>query len=351
MPVPSFLKGLSLDMLLTLLCALFGGLILQRLKVPGGMMVGAVIGASAFNIATGQAYMHPLAKTAAQIAAGAFIGVGVKREDLGQMRALVKVALLVITSLLVVNLVTGLLIYALSPLDPLTAFMSSAPGGLSDIPMIAADLGADASQVVVLQFVRFVLGIAIFPTVIGHVSQEDASAHDHDYKAPKGDWPHTLLTLAVSAVFGFIGRASGVPGGTMAFSTVGTIIFKLSYPKACMLRPVRRAAQWLSGAYVGAGIGMVQVVALKYLALPAVVLVTCYSLACVLIGNMLQKLKYFDRRESYLAATPAGASDMALISADLGVYNVRLVLLQVMRLVVVITTFPTILSAIARLIV
>ena len=337
-----------MDMLLTLACALLGGLALQRLKVPGGMMVGAVIGASAYNIVTGQAYMHPLAKTAAQIAAGAFIGVGVKREDLKQMRALFKVALLVIAGLLVVNIVTGLLICAVSPLDPLTAFMSSAPGGLSDIPVIAADMGADASQVLVLQFVRFVLGIAIFPAVISRVHQEDASATQHDYKAPQGDWPHTLLTLAVSAAFGFLGKASGMPGGTMAFSTVGTIIFKLSYPKACMLPPVRRAAQWLSGAFVGAGIGMAQVVALKYLALPAVVLIACYSLACVLLGRLLQKLRFFDKRESYLAATPAGASDMALISADLGVYKVRLVLLQVMRLVAVITLFPTILNAISQ---
>lgn len=334
-------------MLLTLLCALLGGLILQKLKVPGGMMVGAVIGASAFNVATGQAYIHPLAKTAAQVAAGAFIGVGVKREDLKQMRALVKVALLVILFLLVVNVATGLLIHAVSPLSLLTAFMSSAPGGLSDIPIIAADLGADASQVLVLQFVRFVLGIAIFPSVIGHVHQEDSSATHSDYQAPEGDWPHTLLTLAVSAVFGLVGKASGMPGGTMAFSTVGTIIFKLSYSKACMLRPVRRAAQWLSGGFVGAGIGLAQIVALKYLALPAVVLVACYSLACVLLGRLLQKLNYFDKRESYLAATPAGASDMALISADLGVYNVRLVLLQVMRLVAVITLFPTILNAIS----
>jgi membrane AbrB-like protein len=337
-----------LYMLLTLLCALLGGLALQRLKAPGGMMVGAVIGAGILNILTGQASMHPLAKTAAQIAAGAFIGVGVKREDLKQMRALFKIALVVIFGLLVVNVVTGLIICAISPLDPLTAFMSCAPGGLSDIPMIAAEMGADASQVLALQFVRFLLGIAVFPAAISHVHQDDANATQHDYKAPEGDWPHTLLTLAVSAVFGFLGKASGMPGGTMAFSTLGTIFFKLSYPKACILRPVRRAAQWLSGAFVGAGIGAAQIIALKHLALPAVVLVACYSLACVLLGRLLQKFKFFDKRESYLAVTPAGASDMALISADLGVYNVRLVLLQVMRLVAVITLFPTILNAISQ---
>ena len=39
---------------------------------------------------------------------------------------------------------------------------------------------------------------------------------------------------------------------------------------------------------------------------------------------------------------------MALISADLGVYNVRLVLLQVMRLIAVILLFPSIFWMLAK---
>ena len=336
-------------MLATLLFALAGGWTLQKLKVPGGMMVGAVIGASAFNILTGQGYMHPLAKTAAQIAAGAFIGVGVRREDIGQMRSLLKVSLLIISALLVVNVATGLALHALGPMDLITSLMASAPGGLSDIPMIAADMGADASQVVVLQFARFVLGIALIPSVVARLPRTQGQEEIRGNLLSQGDWPHTMLTLLAAGVCGFLGRASGVPGGTMAFATVGTIVFKLSYPKACMLRPVRRAAQWLSGAFVGAGVGMAQLIALKDLALPVLVLLSSYSLVCVLLGKLLQKLKLFDKRESYLAATPAGASDMALISADLGVYDVRLVLLQVMRLVVVISIFPSILQAVSHL--
>ena len=151
----------------------------------------------------------------------------------------------------------------------------------------------------------------------------------------------------MAAVFGLLGKVSPVPGGTMAFATLGSIAFKLLYPKACLKKPVRKAAQCLSGAYVGAGIGMSQLVELRYLFWPAVVLLICYTLGALLIGGLLRRQRVFSRRESYLAATPAGASDMALISADLGVYNVRLILLQVMRLVLVITLFPTVLRMIS----
>ena len=53
--------------------------------------------------------------------------------------------------------------------------------------------------------------------------------------------------------------------------------------------------------------------------------------------------------EAMLAATPAGASDMALISADLGILNAKLIVLQVLRLITVVLVFPSILSVVVSL--
>lgn len=337
--------------LITFLCAWCVGWGLRRLHIPGGMMVGAVIGASAFGMLSGQAQMPPIAKFIAQIVAGAFIGSGMQREDLLQMRTVLKAAAVVVISLLVVNIVAGTLITRLSPLDPLTALLGSAPGGLSDIPIIAEDLGADAAVVLVLQFVRFLAGIAVFPWAIGKLTkhEDDESEVIHEVrKRNAASWQNTLLTIAISGICGWIGRHSGIPSGTLAFATIGSAIFKLLWPKAGLLPWVRIGAQTLSGAYIGAGIGISQLTQLRFLALPVVLLVACYAGGAVLISLILRRMRLFNRRESLLAATPAGASDMALIAADLGVHNVRLVLMQVIRLITVISFFPTLLSVFAR---
>ena len=42
----------------------------------------------------------------------------------------------------------------------------AAPGGMSDTPLIAMDMGADSSVVAVMQFVRMLFGMACLPTVI-----------------------------------------------------------------------------------------------------------------------------------------------------------------------------------------
>ena len=67
---------------LTFLTALVGGALLFKLKVPGGMMVGAIVSVMILSITSGAAYMPSLAKAAAQCLAGAFIACGIGRNDL-----------------------------------------------------------------------------------------------------------------------------------------------------------------------------------------------------------------------------------------------------------------------------
>ncbi len=341
------------DLLLTMLCAAVGGLLLRRLRVPGGMIVGAVLGAAAYNLLTGHARSHELLKFAAQVTAGAYIGSGVRREDLRQIRSMVRPILTVLGCLLVINLSAGLLMRAVGDIDLFTALLGSAPGGVSDIPLVAADMGADAAQVLVLQLVRFLMGIGLFPLLIARLSPPVPESADHAAPAVAGrpaarDWPAAAVTLLVAAGAGWLGRLSGMPGGAMAFATTGAVLLKLSWPRATLPGPVRQTAQCFSGAYVGAGIGAAELIRLQALALPAVALVVCYALGAVLISTLLVRQGTFPRREALLAATPAGASDMALIAADLGIHDVRLVLLQVMRMIVVITLFPTVLYALAN---
>jgi len=340
--------------LLTLACALAVGRLLDRLRVPGGMMVGAVIGACVLGVFTGQASMPAPAKTIAQIIAGAFIGSGIRREDLAEMKTIIKPALILIPCLLAVNITAGLLIHATGKMDLLTALMCCVPGGISDIPMIAADMGADASIVVTMQFIRLVLGIGVFPILIKVITGGDGKEVEAAVRKKKKKKTYqagnVLLTFAVAAVCGLVGKASPVPSGTMGFATLGSIIFAVAFPgRAQMPKLLRKLAQMLSGAYVGASIGAQQVRMLMTMGVPVLIIVCAYTFACFGIGYFLYKAGCFTRAEGMLAATPAGASDMALISADIGVQNAKLIVLQVMRLIIVVLFFPTILSLVVSL--
>lgn len=340
-----------LNAALTLLAGLLVGLALLRWKLPGGMMVGAVIGACAFGLATDRATMPAAAKTAAQIIAGGLIGAGISRDEVFKMRTVVKPALILMPALLAINLVSGVLMRFTGTMDMVTALMGATPGGINSMPMIAADMGADAAKVTILQLARFFVAIGLFPLAIrrmtGGGERADPAKNTANRKPIK--WIPFTLTLLVATACGLVGEASPVPSGTMAFAMLGAIVLKWFYPAAHMPRFMSRLAQCLSGAYVGATIGWAELQELTRMPGPVAILVACFTVGAYLTSLLLYKVGCFDRRESLLAATPAGASDMALISADLGVHSANLIVLQVLRLVVVVSVFPAILGAFARL--
>lgn len=345
------------QLILTFLVAGAAGFVMFRLKVPGGIMVGAIAGVAIFSIVTGNAYMPNEAKTLAQILAGAFIGCSVEKSDLLRLRYIAKPALILLGGMLVLNLIAGLCIYLASPLDLLTSLMCAVPGGMSDIPLIAADMGADAAKVTLLQFVRMVVGIGFFPSLIAafdrrYGSHEATAAVEparivSKSKSKRLDF---AMTVAVAIGGGLVGQAIGMPAGSLVFSMLAVLCFKMAFDRAYLPMWAKRLAQLLSGAYVGSSFTQSDLLELRYLVVPAIIVIIGYSINCVVTGQLLHRLCGIELKESMLAATPAGASDMALISSDLGVQSSDLVVLHVIRLVVVVALFPQIIHLIVSLV-
>lgn len=349
------------NLLLTLLVGLSFGFILYKIKVPGGMMVGAIIGVAVLNILFDIAYMPSYAKYAAQITAGAFIGCSVEKSDILQLKYLIKPALLLLSIMLLLNITLGFLIYFISPLDLVTSLMSCTPGGMNDIPIISADMGADAPKVAVMQFVRMAAGIGLFPSLISiFANRQDkkmktivlntSTATIEQTKSQEYNTTVFIQTLAIASVCGILGKLLKIPAGILVFSMIGVICFKLRFNKVCMPMWAKRIAQVLSGAYIGCSINYSDVKELKFLIIPALLLLLGYFTACILVGKLLSKYFNMSTKEAMLAATPAGASDMALISSDLGVHSADLNVLQIIRLIAVVSVFPQIINIIVKLV-
>ncbi|KUO70760.1 MAG: membrane-spanning protein [Desulfosporosinus sp. BRH_c37] len=342
-------------LLLTLLIGALFGLIINKLKVPGGLLVGAIVGVAALNIIFGATYMPKQTKLFVQIIAGAFIGCTMEKSDVKRLPKIIKPTIIMISGLLVLNLVAGVLIHLLSPLDLVTSFMSVVPGGISDTPIIAAVMGADAPKVAVMQIVRQVLGIGAFPMMIrAYDNRKKNSEKDGDreantekrQKSKTKSWQALLCTLIIASIFGLIGNMTSISAGTFVFSIISVLILKLRFDFAYMPRWLKKCAQILSGCYLGSTIVMSDVLALKYLLIPLFIIVFGYMANCFITGIILNKTCGFTRKEAMLITTPAGASDMALISSDMGVENTDVIILQILRAVIVMTFFPQIINLI-----
>lgn len=356
--------------LLTLLTLAVGtavGLIFFRIKIPGGLIVGSIIGTAILGLGFEAAYIPNFARTVAQIVAGAFIGSSVGPNDLRRLPTILKPYLILIAGYLVLDMVVGFAFIAVSPMDPMTCFMSGVAGGMTDIPVIAADMGADVPKVAVLQFVRMAAGLGVFPLMItkavgltskAPVKAAAGSGAPGAPAAPKPKKPADpakspqviLMTMAVACVFGFFGKWTGIPAGAILFSTVSSLVFKLTVGKGYIPRWLKRVAQVLTGCYIGCYFGRDEIMELRFLILPAIILLIAYFANCFFMGWLIPKFTHLNRAEAMLIATPAGASDMALIASDLGVDNPDVSFIQIMRMITVVTVFPHIINLVVHLI-
>lgn len=258
-------------------------------------------------------------------------------------------------------MVMGFIIWVVSPMDLLTSMLCALPGGISDTPLIAMDMGADAAKVALMQFVRMVFGIGVLPSLIvwfDTLMEKDPEkrkttekAAVQKRKAAEGSALRLIMTLAISAVGGIAGKLAGIPAGTLVVSLLVVLIFKLTINKAYLPTWCRRVAQVLSGCVIGCRMKYEDVLELRYLFVPALLLLAGYVLNCIVVGIILSRKFGFSRREGMLSVSPAGATEMALIAADLGVDSPDLVVLQIGRLVGVLTVFTQVISLIVNLIV
>ena len=337
-------------MVLTVLAALVMGLLVFKLRVPGGMLVGAILGAAALNVATGQAFIYPQTRIVAQALTGAYIGCMMTREDVRHLPRLIRPYLMVLASLLVLNLTMAAVFYRVTDLDLLTCLFCAAPGGMSDTPLIAMDMGADSSVVAVMQFVRMIFGMGCLPSVImlsdrliepEAARRMEAEAVQQHERKRAGSGPTLRAFLPT--------MCAAVAAAALSAALIVTAGLKLSGKCSGMPMWLRRLAQVISGCCIGSGITREQIIQMKQLALPAVVLCLGYMACCVGMGLVVHKVFHIQLREAMLTLSPAGATEMALIAVDLGVESADLVVLQICRLVGVMLIFPQIFHVIVSI--
>ncbi len=342
----------------TLCVGSFIGLLAVRISVPAGLMIGSLVGVACFNILSERAFMPHQTTFVVQVVAGAFIGCSMEKSDIRRLPQIIKPTLLMMGALLVLNLGAGFLIYSLSPLDLATALMSAVPGGINDTPIIAEIMGADGPKVAVMQLVRQVLGIGVFPALIGiharyRKSGTDvgtrAAFHGKRQKSATKSYTAFATTLLVACLFGVLGKLSGITAATFVFSIVAVLMLKLVFDFAYIPKQIKKWAQVLSGSYLGSTILMDDVLTLSHLLVPLLIIVVGYAANCYFTGRIISRACGFSRKEGMLITTPAGASDMALISSDLGVDNTDIIILQVLRAVIVMSLFPQLVNLILYL--
>lgn len=340
-------------MAFTLAVAIAVGQGFMKARIPGGLLVGVMLVFATMQVATGTLWAPPGTKEIAQMIAGSFIGASLSTADLKRLPRLWKAFATIICGLIVLNITIGLLLTQVSDLSLVSALFASIPGGMGTIPIISEDYGADPIVVTVMQFVRMVMGIGVFPSLVVKLNQRlqtDSASDTHlvvELTTPPTGTANqspinSLLALVAASLFAWAASQFITGLNLMVLALIGMALLNLTIGVKPLPIAYRRLAQVLSGWYVGTTFYAEQLSALSQLVAPILVLIPMFLLGCLVIGFLVHKFQKMRLTDAMLASIPAGASDVVLILGDLNITNSDIVVLQVLRVIVVTSLFPQI---------
>lgn len=346
-----------MKLIITLLIGFSGGLTALKFKVPAGAMIGAMLSVALYNIITGDAFLPQNVRVITQIAAGAFIGAGIKRKDVLDLKTMVKPAVLMMTLMISLDLLMGYIMYKATAISLVTCLFACAPGGIVDMSLISHDLGADASKVAILQLVRLMSVMILFPIIIKFVAKQyDTPKKDDDnncinvstkgHMHQKEKCINLMITIGVALIAGFLGYKTKIPAGAMTFAMLSVGALNVILKKGYMPINIRRATQVFAGVLIGERMMYSDLLALRSVLLPAFILLLGIIAVNVCIGFLITKVSGLEIVTSLLASAPGGVSDMAIIAKDLGGDAPKVAILQLVRYVCIIAIFPIIIKVI-----
>ncbi len=152
--------------LVVTLVAVFGlAFVFERLRVPAGALLGAVVGAAVVNLmaAEGAWSLPGPARFVAFVLLGWGIGAGVSRESLTALSDNLLVLGGSVVAIVVSSALVGVALATWSDLSPTTSYLATSPGALSQMTVMADDLDADPLVVVAIHTTRVVVVLALAP--------------------------------------------------------------------------------------------------------------------------------------------------------------------------------------------
>lgn len=140
---------------------LVGGGLCVLLQVPAGGIVGAVAGSAA---ASGMRAHPPppyAVRVAGMVLLGCAAGVRLEQATLVTLLHLALPLLLAVAALLLLDVALAAVLVRRYGVDPMTALLACAPGGVGEIAMLAHDANARTEVVVAVHVVRVVTVVLV----------------------------------------------------------------------------------------------------------------------------------------------------------------------------------------------
>lgn len=299
----------------------------------------------------------PVVTRGLQVILGTFIGFGIDRKVLGNMKKLLIPSVLIILWTLVITFGLGSVLIYYFNIDPATAFLSTAPSGLAESAMLAMEVEAEVGMVSMFQLTRFLLTLLLFPVIIRvlHKKAKNSAKNPYhtlvlmrwkkllginrDRKKSNGNRETVFLqvkTFLIGMAGAMVGVILSIPAGALMGSFLAVMVMSLAGSR--MGKPhenIRTFMQLGVGSTLGLNVSQASWLDLKSVFLPMIAFTVLMFLTSFGLYLVLMKLTKWDQYSCIISVAPAGVTPMTILAYEHADHPLEVSLLHMVRLMTV----------------
>lgn len=337
----------------TLLIGTLGGYVAYMLGIPLGWMLGAMALTTALSIGGMRMTVVPQPRRAMIAVIGLMVGTAFTPETLAQASEWWLSLGAVVLFTLICGSFGFWLCYRFGRLDITTAAMSGVPGGLSEMIVIAPELGGDVRSVSMVHATRLVVLVSTVPLglaasgLLATIGTGEVN-RTVDWTAGLPVWDAVVLIAAA-----FLGMRLAawlrIPTPNLTGPLIlGAVAHATGLTDAAVPSVVIALAQLVIGATIGQHFAGVQ----RQLLITAILLgfvLTVFSITlAIAVAFGLYWVSGVPLALGILALVPGGLPEMSLIAISLNADPAFVSLHHLCRVVLIVTVVPAILPVLIR---
>lgn len=349
-PAPRNRRRLAWRIALTLSLGAVGGTVFYFLRLPLPWMIGAMVVTTAATLA-GAPLKTPVQLRDPMIAV---LGVMLGSAFTPEIAARIPEWWTTVAAMALYLVIVGALVFTyfrkVARFDPVTAYFSAAPGGLTEMIVVGAAMGGDDRKIALVQAARVLLVVLALP--FGFVI---FTGYQRPASTPGGvalaDFPLAdLFILGACAVIGVIGaKALKVPAARITGPMVLSAIVHLAgWSHSSPPVELIALAQVVIGCAIGArfvGVPFRQVAHAIVLSLGSTTILIAVGLV---FAFLMQPFTTAGVEAVMLAFAPGGLAEMSLIALALGVEAAFVASHHIIRIAMIVIVAPAVFRAIDR---
>lgn len=342
-----------------LLFSMLGGLILSFSGIPIAWMMGSLLFAAVLSSLPIKWHesqikkngIHPYWRQIGQAILGIELGRSISVSIMDTFGDYFFIIIVMVISSIAFAFLSGIVVWRFSKANMMTSLFGTTPGGISAMPTIAEEVGANAFVVSIIQTLRIVLVVGVIPFVAGTFTTRTTAmaleSHQGSFSIESLFFTGCLIIGALAGAF--VSKLIKMPAPWLVGSMLGAAMVQLLFPvlfghAGATFWPHELIifAQVLIGSSIGSrvnknmfkGLGRIVTVGL----LSSLFLVISMLLCSYLISIMTR----IPLVTCILAFAPGGVAEMATAALALRADSTFVVAVQSLRLITILLLLPPI---------